>query len=85
MWEKDMMMKGFTHLTGGRAGATRTYACGEGTGGTLLKGSVSYPLLKQKSPYGSSGWGDSPPTRSPVCKDGVVHYSPCLEKKNGAC
>jgi len=51
---------GFTHLTGGRVGATRTYVCREGTGGALLKGSVSYPSLKQESPCGSSEWGDNP-------------------------
>ncbi len=31
----NILKKGLTHLTGGRVGATRTYACGEGTGGAL--------------------------------------------------
>lgn len=58
--ERGIEKEGLTHLTGGRVGATRTEACGEGNGGALLKGSVSYPSLKQESPCGSSGWGDNP-------------------------
>ncbi len=58
--ERGIEKEGLTHLTGGRVGATRTYACGEGNGGALPKGSVSYPSLKQESPCGSSGWGDNP-------------------------
>ena len=54
--KRGIEKEGHTHLTGGRVGATRTHACGEGTGGTLPKGSVSYPSLKQESPCGSSGW-----------------------------
>jgi len=56
---------GFTHLTGGRVGATRTYACGEGNGGALPQGSASYPSLKQESPCGSSGWGNNPLPEAP--------------------
>jgi putative transposase len=48
---------GLTHLTGGRVGATRTYACGEGTGGVSCKREISHPSLKQESPCGFSGWG----------------------------
>ncbi len=61
----NILKRGFTHLTGGRVGATRTYACGEGYGGALPKGSVSYPSLKQESPCGSPGWGDSPLPEAP--------------------
>ena len=61
----NILKKGLTHLTGGRVGATRTHACGEGTGGALPKGSVSYPSLKQESPCGSSGWGDNPLPEAP--------------------
>jgi len=56
---------GLTHLTGGRAGAVRTYACGESTGGALLKGSASYLSLKQESPCGSSGWKNNPLPEAP--------------------
>ncbi len=52
----NILRKGLTHLTGGRVGATRTYACGEGTGGALSQKGVSHPSLKQESPCGSSGW-----------------------------
>jgi len=55
----NILKKGLTHLTGGRVGATRTYACGEGTGGALPQGSASYPSLKQESPCGSFGWGNN--------------------------
>ncbi|RMD52448.1 MAG: hypothetical protein D6828_05755 [Nitrospirae bacterium] len=41
---------------GGRVGATRTYACGEGTGGAVSEEMDSYLLLKQETLYGSSGW-----------------------------
>ena len=57
--ERGIEKEGFTHLTGGRVGATRTEACGEGNGGALPQGSVSYPSLKQESPCGSSGWGNN--------------------------
>jgi len=50
----NILKEGFTHLTGGRVGATRTYACGEGSG-ALLKGSVSYPSLKQETQTGLLG------------------------------
>ncbi len=46
----NVLKRGFTHLTGGRVGATRTYACGEG----------EEPSLKQESLCGSSGWGKIP-------------------------
>jgi len=52
----NILKKGLTHLKGGRVGATRTYACGEGSGGALSKEGVSHPSLKQESPCGSSGW-----------------------------
>jgi len=42
----NILQKGLTCLKGGRVGAIRTYACGEGT----------EPSLKQESPCGSSGW-----------------------------
>ena len=42
----NILQRGLTRLKGGRIGATRTYACGEGK-----------PSLKQESPCGSSGWG----------------------------
>ena len=45
----NILSKGFTHLTGGRVGATRTYACGEGTGGVFRKREISHPSLKQES------------------------------------
>ena len=61
----NILKKGLTHLTGGRVGATRTYACGEGTGGALPQGSASYPSLKQESPCGSSGWGNNPLPEAP--------------------
>jgi len=55
----NILKKGLTHLTGGRVGATRTYACGEGTGGATSKEVVSQPSLKQETPCGSSGWEGS--------------------------
>ena len=63
--ERGIEKEGFTHLTGGRVGATRTEACGEGNGGALPQGSVSYPSLKQESPCGSSGWGNNPLPEAP--------------------
>jgi len=63
--ERGIEKEGPTHLMGGRVGATRTYACGEGNGGALFSGSVSYPSLKQESPCGSSGWGDNPLPEAP--------------------
>ncbi len=53
----NILQKGLTYLTGGRVGATRTNACGEGSGGALSEESVSHPSLKQESLCGSSGWG----------------------------
>ncbi len=35
--KRGIEKEGLTHLTGGRVGATRTYACGEGTGGAFPK------------------------------------------------
>jgi len=60
-WTKGVIEKGSPTLrvVGGRVGATRTYACGEGTGGVSSKEGISYPSLKQESPCGSSGWGDN--------------------------
>ena len=52
---------GLTHLTGGRVGATRTYACGEGTGGVSCKREISYPSLKQESQAGLLGGSPSLP------------------------
>jgi putative transposase len=52
----NILRKGLAHLTGGRVGATRTYACGEGTGGATSREVVSHPSMKQESPCGSSGW-----------------------------
>jgi len=49
-----------SHPFTGGGGATRIYACGEGAGGALPEGSVSYSSLKQEFPCGSSGWGDNP-------------------------
>ncbi len=46
----NILQKGLARLKGGRVGATRTYACGEG----------EKPSLKQESPCGSSGWGIVP-------------------------
>jgi len=57
--------EGLTHLTGGRVGATRTYAYGESNGRALPERSVSYPSLNQESPCGSSGWGDNPLPEAP--------------------
>ncbi|WP_245960382.1 zinc ribbon domain-containing protein [Hydrogenivirga caldilitoris] len=34
----NILRKGLARLKGGRVGATRTYACGEGTGGTPSEG-----------------------------------------------
>jgi len=51
----NILKKGLTHLTGGRVGATRTYACGEGTGGIASREVVSQPSLKQETPCGSPG------------------------------
>ncbi len=56
----NILKKGLTRLKGGRVGATRTYACGEGTGGATSREVVSHPSLKQESPCGSSGWGTVP-------------------------
>ncbi len=42
----NILRRGFVHLTGGRDGASRTYACGEG----------EKPSLKQEFPSVSSGW-----------------------------
>ena len=58
--ERGIEKEELIHLTGGRVGATRAYACGEGNGGAFPERSASYPSVKQKSPYGSSGWGDNP-------------------------
>jgi putative transposase len=51
----NILKEGFTHLTSGRVGATRTYACGEGTGGVSSKEGISYPSLKQESQAGLLG------------------------------
>ncbi|EDP75525.1 RNA-guided endonuclease TnpB family protein [Hydrogenivirga sp. 128-5-R1-1] len=51
----NILRKGLAHLTGGRVGATRTYACGEGSGGAPSQEGVSHPSLKQESPRGSPG------------------------------
>ncbi len=56
----NILKKGLARLKGGRVGATRTYACGEGSGGATSKEVVSQPSLKQESPCGSSGWGAVP-------------------------
>jgi len=50
--EYNILKGGLTHLTGGRVGASRTYACGEGNGGALPKGGAGYPSLKQESQTG---------------------------------
>ncbi len=42
----NILKRGLARLKGGRVGATRTYACGEG----------GKPSLKQESPCGSFGW-----------------------------
>ncbi|WP_457601212.1 RNA-guided endonuclease InsQ/TnpB family protein [Hydrogenivirga sp.] len=52
----NILQRGLTHLTGGRVGATRTYACGEGSGGATSEEGVSQPSQKQESRYGSSEW-----------------------------
>jgi len=52
----NILRKGLTHLTGGRDGASRTYARGEGSGGIPSKEGISHPSLKRESPCGSSGW-----------------------------
>ncbi len=57
--KRGIEKEGLTHLTGGRGGAPRTYACGEGTGEVSSKEETSYPSLKQESPCGSSGWSNS--------------------------
>ncbi len=56
----NILQKGLARLKGGRVGATRTYACGEGSGGALSEEGVSHPSLKQESPCESSGWGIVP-------------------------
>jgi len=48
--ERGIRKEGFTHLMGGRDGAFRTYACGEGTGGVSSQEGISHPSLKQESP-----------------------------------
>ena len=70
----NILRKGLTRLTGGRVGATRTYACGEGSGGAPSQEGVSHPSMKQESPCGSSGWAQSS-TRSSFRKEGEVHSS----------
>jgi len=51
----NILKKGLARLKGGRVGATRTYACGEGSGGALSKESVSHPSQKQESRAGLPG------------------------------
>lgn len=68
--ERGIEKEGLTHLTGGRVGATRTDACGEGNGGVSAlnfpnSAEISYPSLKQESPCGSSGWGNNPLPEAP--------------------
>jgi len=41
--ERGIEKEGLTHLTGGRVGATRTYACGEGNGGAPQKRRLAIP------------------------------------------
>ena len=59
--ERKILEIGLTHLTGGRVGATRTYACGEGTGGVSCKREISHPSLKQESQAGLLGGSPSLP------------------------
>ncbi len=56
----NLLQKGLARLKGGRVGATRTYACGEGSGGVSSQEGASQPSLKQESPCGSFGWGKDP-------------------------
>jgi putative transposase len=46
----NILQKGLARLKGGRVGATRTYARGEGSGGVSSKEGISHPSLKREAP-----------------------------------
>jgi len=58
--KRSIEKEGLTRLKGGRVGATRTYARGEGSGGVSSQEGTSQPSLKRESPCGSSGWDYTP-------------------------